>query len=287
MKNIMYIVVFASIFIFGCKNKEQNNDSKKDDITKTEQNENDSNTELLGEKEIITIQGNQIWVRSEPSDGEVVMKLEDGTKCTYLEKGKEETIKGVTDFWYKIEYEGQVGWVFGSQTNFKQKQTTNSIAEEEIFISEFMNDLKKDDYQSMSKYFVDGNVYELYNPGAMIYVTKKEYVEFLNSPFFTANIDDFTGKIKLDNLPKFDMEKYSYPEKGYFLTNDFQKNVLTVYSEYTPEFYEEDYLAELKKAEKNITHKFLIAYGDGVVVYFGKVNGEYKVIAIDVSTNDA
>lgn len=68
----------------------------------------------------LQIEGDNIWVRSQPSNGEVVFSLDDKSMCFVLEKGKEETIRGNKDFWYKIEFEDHTGWVFGSQTSIKQ-----------------------------------------------------------------------------------------------------------------------------------------------------------------------
>ena len=72
------------------------------------------------EKQYITIIGNNIWVRDAPSDGEVIMKLNDGDRCELLEKGKYEEIRGMKDYWYKIKFDGKEGWVYGSQTDYQQ-----------------------------------------------------------------------------------------------------------------------------------------------------------------------
>ena len=68
----------------------------------------------------LIIIGDQIWVRDRPTDGKVVMKIDEGTECRILQKGKYEVIKGIPDYWYKIRYRGQEGWVFGSQTTERQ-----------------------------------------------------------------------------------------------------------------------------------------------------------------------
>lgn len=68
----------------------------------------------------LTIEGNQIWVREQPKTGKVVCVLNNGEVCRILEKGEKQIIRGNTDFWYKIEHENKIGWVFGSQTSIKQ-----------------------------------------------------------------------------------------------------------------------------------------------------------------------
>ncbi len=67
----------------------------------------------------LTIEGVDIWVRDAPVSGKVVMKLNEGDKCRILGKTGFEIIRGMADWWYQIEFEGQTGWVFGSQTDVK------------------------------------------------------------------------------------------------------------------------------------------------------------------------
>ncbi len=56
------------------------------------------------------------------------MKLNTGDLCKILEKGKFEKIREMEDYWYKILFNGNTGWVFGSQTSAKLKKN-NSAAE--------------------------------------------------------------------------------------------------------------------------------------------------------------
>lgn len=78
----------------------------------------------------LVIIGSNIWVREEPSTGEVIMKLNDGDSCVIIAKGKSEVIRGNEDFWYQIEYGNKRGWVFGSQvkvlTPFENIQSNNT-----------------------------------------------------------------------------------------------------------------------------------------------------------------
>lgn len=69
--------------------------------------------------EFLIIEGRNIWIRDKPTTGEVIMKLNSGDKCKILKRGKQETIKGNTDYWYQIEYKGKIGWFFGAQSNIK------------------------------------------------------------------------------------------------------------------------------------------------------------------------
>ncbi|MEZ4776640.1 MAG: SH3 domain-containing protein [Bacteroidia bacterium] len=60
-------------------------------------------------------------VRSAPDNGSdnIVFKLKDGDICTILEKGQRIPIREMNDYWYKIEFEGQEGWVYGYFTSKK------------------------------------------------------------------------------------------------------------------------------------------------------------------------
>ena len=67
----------------------------------------------------LMITGNSVNVRSAPDTGadNKLFQLNSGDVCAIVEKGVEETIGGKKDNWYKIEYAGKEGWVFGSFTS--------------------------------------------------------------------------------------------------------------------------------------------------------------------------
>lgn len=71
----------------------------------------------------LTIEGNNIWIRSTPITGKVVFTLNEGSVCQLLEKGEKQCIGEATDYWYHISYQNKKGWVFGSQTSMKQKSS--------------------------------------------------------------------------------------------------------------------------------------------------------------------
>jgi len=48
----------------------------------------------------LSIIGKDIWVRDTPATGNVLMKLNGGDRCTVLEKGFMEMIRGDADYWY-------------------------------------------------------------------------------------------------------------------------------------------------------------------------------------------
>ncbi|ADR22750.1 hypothetical protein MATR_34040 [Marivirga tractuosa] len=72
---------------------------------------------LYAQQKSLLIEGNNIWVRDRPGTGEVVMKLNDGDSCGFDFPRQFEIIRGTPHYWYPIQYKGQYGYVFGSQTN--------------------------------------------------------------------------------------------------------------------------------------------------------------------------
>ena len=70
----------------------------------------------------LTIEGTNIWIREYPTTGDIIMKLNEGDDCDLLKKDKKDIIGGITDYWYKIKFNNQIGWVFGSQTSIKQNK---------------------------------------------------------------------------------------------------------------------------------------------------------------------
>jgi len=87
----------------------------------------------------LQIVGSNIWVRSEPTTGDVVMKLNDGDDCRILEKGHFEYIRKIPHYWYKIIFQADTGWVFGSQTNLASNIDVLSAREKPELLEIFKN----------------------------------------------------------------------------------------------------------------------------------------------------
>lgn len=75
-----------------------------------------------------TINSNQLYITTEvlnarsnpdPEGDNVIFQLEKGNICNIVEKGDYETIRGNSSNWYKVEFEGNEGWVFGYFTSKK------------------------------------------------------------------------------------------------------------------------------------------------------------------------
>lgn len=98
----------------------------------------------FSKNECLEIVGKDIWVRDVPATGEVVMKLNDGDLCKLRKKDKFEIIRNMPGYWYKIEFEGKEGWVFGSQTSLANEVEASEFSSIEEAISKFAFDTADD-----------------------------------------------------------------------------------------------------------------------------------------------
>lgn len=159
--------------------------------------------------EKLVIVGNNIWVRSKPATGEVIMKLNDGTECVILDVSDEQVIRGMVDVWYKIEHDGKQGWVFGSQTDRKFKATLDSFEPYiKHFLSACFSDKNLDSLIYHEDKYMDSYIHpkigftRMYNPGVACVP-------------FGLQVDENThGNLKPDvnGLPLF---QFHEPEDGF------------------------------------------------------------------------
>jgi uncharacterized protein YgiM (DUF1202 family) len=69
---------------------------------------------------LLVIKGTQVNMRVAPDLKAVRIKqLKTNDTCVILEKGKQETVDEMTDFWYKIRFKNKEGWVYGAFTSLK------------------------------------------------------------------------------------------------------------------------------------------------------------------------
>lgn len=123
----LFLVIF--IILFGCKIEQKQSNKKENSITS-----------VLIEKEQSTlfIEGDNVWVRDNPRKGKVIIKLNEGDRCTIIDTSKVDTIRGCIDYWYEIKHKDTIGWVFGSQTNIKSKSSKKTqlfLKQMETFVS--------------------------------------------------------------------------------------------------------------------------------------------------------
>ncbi|MBW1295549.1 hypothetical protein [Aquimarina litoralis] len=127
---------------------------------------------LLGQ-DVLVIEGKDIWVRETPKTGRVVMKLNTGDTCSVLKKSDMQIIRGQEDFWYYIDFKGEKGWVFGSQTSIKQKASLHNFEPflkyfmNTTFFGEYINNLIRDKSPKVTRFVKkDIGVHRLFNPGS-------------------------------------------------------------------------------------------------------------------------
>lgn len=276
MNKILGLFLIVTLF-FSCKNSSTNNNITQSDSSQTVDNQQNN----VDNADYLSIIGNQIWVRSEPQTGDVVLKLDDGVQCEVLEKGQQQTINGVTDYWYKIKVNGQEGWVFGSQTSLRQNAVVDENTQIKNYFTYFFEKLQTENYQDLKSYFIDDSVIVLDNPGAFVYFSIQYYTDVIGR----VDATNFDGNIKFNNLPTFDMDTFEWSENGFFVETNSQNDVISYLVQYGD--YPQYLIDKVTELEKNISNRFLIAYEDGIYIYFGKVNSKWKIIAIDISTNDA
>lgn len=67
------------------------------------------------------ITSDKVTIHTTPAtqNDNVLTSLKEGDMCVVLEKGSVEAIAETEDFWYKVDYEGQEGWVFGYYTSMR------------------------------------------------------------------------------------------------------------------------------------------------------------------------
>jgi len=160
----------------------------------------------------LSIIGNKIWIRETPKTGKVILKLDNRTVCALLEKGIKDTIREQIDYWYKIEYHNQEGWIFGSQTT---KSITNYTQDNfKPFLKEFLQNCfmsKNTDsllrYKSPTIYkYIDKKIgfTRFYNPGITCIPQGYNTNNYLNEKY---------PKIKLNFYPEKEL-KNGFCEKS-------------------------------------------------------------------------
>jgi hypothetical protein len=274
----IYSLVFISIF-WGCKSHTNSNKSE---------NEIDSITVSQIEDAYLNIIGNDIWIREKPTDGEVIMKLNDGNNCKIIEKGKEESIKGVSDFWYKIEFEGNVGWVFGSQTSIKQENETGNDddIEDEILIKNLINKLvyiiEKKETDNLKKFFyIENKVFVISNPGAYIVIGLRE--EFNLAEYYPINSVKKTDVV-FEKWPEYDFENEDWEKHGCFAEKITEKEFFTKLVNSMKDFGFEPSADEIKYAKEldKVTLYKILVTDDYIRFYIAKKDGKWLITAIDI-----
>ncbi|MFN8256151.1 MAG: hypothetical protein U0W24_10710 [Bacteroidales bacterium] len=118
--NLPKLLFFWSIFTFclSCQNSGNSNKANDENTDSVVANPEPAQKDPeIGNQELIIIHGKDIWIRDLPVTGQVVMKLNEGDECKIIDKSEMMFVKNLPDYWYKIDFNGKQGWVFGSQTS--------------------------------------------------------------------------------------------------------------------------------------------------------------------------
>ena len=292
MRTNFFSIVAVSIilFAFSCKGTGEKQD-----------NNNDNNeTVEVAEGTTLKIVGDEIWIREYPTDGEVVMKLKDGEVCEVLKKGKQETIKGVADYWYKIKYDGKEGWVFGSQTSLKDEtavennnnetnNTNNDTKREpcddlEKTVNDICYIINNKEFDNLKKYFyVPNKIILIFNPGAFTEIA------------FTDDITAFTGfaeytelrsdyKVAYETWPEYSMDTEDWTKHGCFAEKlegtEYFSEAYQVILDYELHEVEEE---ELNKGKElgSVSQMKVILTDAYLRFYFTKKDNKWLLTAID------
>ncbi|PLX18220.1 MAG: hypothetical protein C0599_12555 [Salinivirgaceae bacterium] len=235
----------------------------------------------------LTIEGDQIWVRSTPKTGEVIMKLDDGVVCDLLQKGEEEIIRGHKDYWYKIENDGKTGWVFGAQTSLKRIASIDDI---ELFLDFFLktyyygNNLEKmivtKNWKTSHFAHPDIGVFRMYNPGVACVLFGWQSKRYKEDKFLNYQIP------KLESITYF---ANSQPKDGFCEESDEKDGVYYKTVSELPKY--PDMSGDYKILELPVPTKYkngekavVRILSEGCVTkkfYFIVVEGKWRLVVID------
>ncbi len=110
-KTFLLAAIFVALIIASCSS------GTKDENTK---DTSETNEEVV--KTAIMIEGDKVNFREKPDlKSSLINQLNTSDKVMMLEKGKQQKIGNLNDFWYKIEYKGKTGWVYGAFTSLRLK----------------------------------------------------------------------------------------------------------------------------------------------------------------------
>jgi hypothetical protein len=233
MKYISTIAALLFLF-FACKESENIEDTNTDSLVDETAEISDIDSKAETNKTVLIIEGKDIWVRSEPFTGEVVMKLNTGDECKILDQTEKVQVRDMFDRWYKIEFQGKTGWVFGSQTNLSTGEGIE-LKDFKMHLGDFIPAYRNNN-DDLSYYIHEkiGNTV-LFNPGVYCGAFGDERERYLSGSldetkiFNTKPVGDFCEgfpgvedgmyywKIKSTDLPTFVV---SFDDEGGVITGN-------------------------------------------------------------------
>lgn len=283
---------FLIIGIIGCNSTAQRE-------SKPSKNKKDAGVKSIQGKKVssnkyLFIEGQNIWIRSKPSTGKVVMKLNTGDKCKILEKGKQETIMGVTDFWYKIEFNGKAGWVFGSQTSMKADSDTEFDKKKILTdrVNEFIRAIKEENWNRASSFIhPDYGFFYTYRPGAYdAYNYYHSIYELKDSPgLILRKLKSLKpGTYKFEKLPKFNCD--GFDKEGNFISGEFNytqpSEIVKIQEELLSTKNTKKQNERIRNLESKVKRYVLFTKSAIVGFAVGKIDGNWYLLVLDNCTYD-
>ena len=251
----------------------------------------------------LLIEGQNIWVRETPVEGKIIIKLNTDDKCIILDKGQADTIRGNSDYWYKISYDNKVGWVFGSQTSIKTEESKYNL----LFtkqLKEFV-ELLRTDRKKIQKYFHPK--YSLYyiqsGPGVyQIYHHSSSIDTILDEGYYLNEYLDQLSKVQKNPLKYYDgyFDKCGFYKKVCYVNNgnctfsgisSIDLSFITYHEDIdvtTKEFQKTKRYKELQakiKFEKQITREVTIGTGIHAMTFYFLREGD-KWYLVVINSND-
>ena len=186
----------------------------------------------------LIIKGNNIWIREYPKTGKVLFTLDEGSICRVLQKGEKQTIRGLEDFWYKIEHKNKVGWLFGSQSSIRQKASHDSFEPFlKYFVQKCLFEMNIDSlllYKSPTiEQFQHKQIgfYRLFNPGSFCVIKPIDGWYYENSK---KHYNPY------QNIDRLTFYKNKWPNKGFCEESTEMDGIYYKHVEALPKYFDFD-----------------------------------------------
>ena len=257
MKYFVIFMVLSNLLVYGCTKKtiipNTNLDGQDVNIKIEEMN---TDVKHINTKTFYVAPHNGLILRTEPSlSGARIRVLQQYTKLTVIDMSfRKETIDGIRDYWYKVDVNGESGWVFGGY--LVSSINANTVIErtiEEQYVIELSNGQKIDFRKNSGVYDIDN---------IMIYDKTdrtSNYFEMQGGFAYFYKLDDNDDWLYIRMV---DAERYN------------KNGFVSIYDISEESFYHK-YMDEMREAEYKIVkeHKNFKRYGPIFIIYY-----EYNTI---------
>jgi hypothetical protein len=239
MRSIVSICC-ALVLLFACKTSTTEKEKKEIVVNKKDR------IEIIPSNYIDTafITEENVWIRSEEGEGEMIGKVGKGTKCFILKQGKSDSIRGVVDYWYQVVAGGKEGWVFGSQLSIRMAKLKAFEETLNYFLNAYntksiedLNDYVHPQYGISFGFVVCGDDKEKMEKAFNDVKSYPDFISFDTLQQFTKAFPDVSCKNpKNDVIPKY-IGNNNWSEKGCYWKEVSKGEVKLVSTETIYEFY--------------------------------------------------